>query len=107
LIRHPEAARITDDDASKFWPGARLAIRQAALDGKVQIYGHKSEETGNHNGTSWSLVSTEVPQGYWEFADITEVATSTEYANELSIILDRIGYQMVDLRRKRFLTMQN
>ncbi len=76
-------ARIRDSDASKFWPGARRAIRQAALDGKIQIYGHKSEETGNSYATSWSLVSTVVPQGYWELADITEVATSAEHAEEL------------------------
>lgn len=77
------AARIGDSDAAKFWPGARRTVRQAALDGSVQIYGHKAEETGNSYATSWSLVSTPVPRTYWELADITEIATSPQHADEL------------------------
>jgi hypothetical protein len=77
------AARIPNKDASKFWPGARLAIRQAALNGEIQIYGHQSEDTGNSNATSWSLVSTPVPRDYWELAEITEIATSPEHGEEL------------------------
>jgi hypothetical protein len=77
------ADRIADHDKAKLWPRARRTIRQAALDGQVQIYGHTCEDTENSNGTSWSLVSTPVPQKYWELADITEVATSPQYAEEL------------------------
>ena len=77
------ASRISDNDVSKFWPVTRRAIRQAALDGRIQIYGHKSEDTGNSNATSWSLVDVPIPRAYWELADITEAATSSEYADEL------------------------
>ena len=77
------AARIGDDNSEKFWPTARRAIRQAALDGEIQIFGHKSEDTGRVNGTSWSLVSTPIPRTYWELADITETATYAGYADEL------------------------
>jgi hypothetical protein len=77
------APRIPDTNASKCWPDARRAIRQAALKGDIQIYGHKSEDTGNPHATSWSLVSTPVPQTYWELADITPVATKPTVADEL------------------------
>jgi hypothetical protein len=77
------AARIADSDTSKFWPNARLAIRQAALDGSIQIYGQKSEDTGNSDATSWSGGRIPIPQAYWELADITEAATSPAHANEL------------------------
>ena len=60
------AARIADCNTADFWPIARHTIRQAALDGAVQIYGHKSEEAGNPNATSWSLVSSPIPRGYWD-----------------------------------------
>jgi hypothetical protein len=73
VIEHV-AGRIRDTNGSKFWPEARLAIRQAALDGHVQVYGHKSENTGNTGATSWSFVSTLIPRGYWELADLTETA---------------------------------
>jgi hypothetical protein len=69
------AERINDTDTAKFWPEVRRVIRQAALDGNILICGHKSEDTGNPTATSWSLVSTRVPQAYWEFADITVGAT--------------------------------
>jgi len=77
------AALITDNDPAKFWPATRRVIRQAALDGDVQIYGHKSEDTGGSFRTSWSLVTSPIPRTYWELADITEVATSAEHAEEL------------------------
>jgi hypothetical protein len=77
------AARIGDGDTSKFWPGARHAIRQAALDGSVQIYGHKSEDTGSSSGTSWSLVRSPIPRAYWELADITPSATMPAHDDEL------------------------
>lgn len=76
-------AKTHDDNSAKKWPDSRRAIRQAALDGEIQISGHKSEDTGGANGTSWSLVSTPIPKSYWELADITEVATYAGYADDL------------------------
>ena len=76
------AQRIDDRDNAKFWPKARRAIRQAALDGKIKICGHKSEETGNTTATSLSLVSTAVPQAYWELAEIAVGATAMTCADQ-------------------------
>jgi hypothetical protein len=76
------AQRIDDRDMAKFWPKARQVIRQAALDGKIKICGHKSEETGNTTATSWSLVSTAVPQAYWELAEIAVGATAITCADQ-------------------------
>lgn len=76
------ARSIDDTDAAKFWPEARRVIRQAALDGRMKICGHKSEETGNATATSWSLVSTAIPQAYWELADINSLATAITCADQ-------------------------
>jgi hypothetical protein len=76
---------ISDKNKSKFWPEARRAIRQAALDGQIKIYGHKSEETGNPNATSWSLVRTPIPSSYWQFADIAVLATGAGFAEEFAV----------------------
>ena len=77
------ARSIDDADATKFWPEARRAIRQAALDGEIKICGHKSEDTGNDTATSWSLVSTAIPKAYWELADINSLATAITCADQL------------------------
>jgi hypothetical protein len=74
---------IDDKDAAKYWPEARRAIRQAALDGQIKIRGHKSEETGNDSGTSWSLVSTTIPQNYWELAEIRPCASTIMFGDDL------------------------
>ena len=79
------ARSIDDTDAAKFWPEARRVIRQAALDGKIKICGHKSEDTGNDTATSWSLVSTAIPQTYWELADITAHATAMTCADQFLV----------------------
>jgi hypothetical protein len=76
---------IDDTDEAKFWPEARRVIRQAALDGKIKICGHKSEETGNATETSWSLVRTAVPQAYWELAEITVLATAISWADQFVV----------------------
>ena len=68
--------RLDDRDAAKFWPGARLAIRQAALDKKITIRGHKSSEP--MKGSRWNAVETDIPSDYWETADIMPLATSPE-----------------------------
>jgi hypothetical protein len=84
IVAH--VARWTDDtDTAKFWPEARRVIRQAALDGNIKIRGHKSEETGNVTETSWSLVSTAVPQAYWELAEITVGATVKTSADQFAV----------------------
>ncbi len=84
VIRHV-APRVNDVDASKFWPEARRAIRQAALDGRIEVYVCKSEETGNPSATSWSLVRTAIPSSYWQYADIAVLATDPAHADEFAL----------------------
>jgi hypothetical protein len=79
------AGRTSDKNQGQYWPDARRSIRQAALEGRIQVYGCKSEETDNPNATSWSFARTAVPPGYWELADITERATNENCADELGL----------------------
>jgi len=78
------AGRIGDTNTAKCWPDARRAIRQAALDGNIRIYGCKSEDTGNSQATSWSLVRTLIPPDYWELADLTGIATAEHWEEQLT-----------------------
>jgi hypothetical protein len=68
--------RLDDRNAAEHWPGARLAIRQAALDKKITIRGHKSAEP--MKGSRWNAVETDIPSDYWETADIMPLATTPE-----------------------------
>jgi hypothetical protein len=75
VIKHV-ATRIGDMD--KFWPKARLAIRQAAIDDRLKIHGHKSEETISTHTTSYSAVKTLIPRTYWDSVDIWITAANKD-----------------------------
>lgn len=65
---------IGDTDAAKYFPRARLAVRQAAFDGLITLCGNRSrKEMGA--GLGKNEVATPIPKEYWETAEITHMAT--------------------------------
>ncbi len=86
---------ISDRNDKEVFPAARTALRQAALDGHVHIYGHKSERLMGAGG-NYSLVSTLIPQAYWEAADIGPLATDAQFADRFDCMT--FPHQMSDGR---------
>jgi len=69
------AAEIGDRDENECLPMARRALREAALNGRLQIWGRKSDSVG---GNRWNQMITPIPKEYWEKAQIGALATSYE-----------------------------
>jgi hypothetical protein len=76
---------INDSDSKACYPAARAALRQAALDGAIHIYGHKSDRPMGEGG-NYSMVSTLIPQLYWETADIGPLATDAQFADRFDCL---------------------
>ena len=93
-VEHVRGA-INDRNSKDAYPAARTALRQAALDGHVRIFGHKSERPMGAGG-NYSLVSTPIPQIYWETADIGPLATDAQFADRFDCLT--FPHQMSDGR---------
>lgn len=52
------AAVLHDTESNESYPAARTAIRQAALDGHLHVYGHKSDQP---MGERWQLQHSKYP----------------------------------------------
>ena len=74
------AAVLHDTESNECYLAARTAIRQAALDGHLHVYGHKSDQPMGTGG-NYSTVSTLIPRAYWEKADLSAISTSEEFSN--------------------------
>jgi hypothetical protein len=69
----------TSDDAAKFWPATRLALRQAAYDKRVKVRGRKQlPENNPHTGNEYSDLFTDVDSSYWTTSEINVLATSAD-----------------------------
>jgi hypothetical protein len=67
---------IGEEKTKEFFPQARQAIRQAAVDGEITIRGHKS--AGLMGAGGYSDVLTSIPTSYWEAAEIGVLTVEQE-----------------------------
>ncbi|MEK6756217.1 MAG: hypothetical protein AABZ02_08710 [Bacteroidota bacterium] len=78
VIAH--AARETSEVQGKeFYPLARIAVRQAAIDGSLRLRG-KRQISEPHSLLTFSSVHTDIPSSYWANSTINVLAAEAENA---------------------------
>lgn len=76
---------LNDTNEDEAFPATRRELRQAALDGRIHIHGHKSDLPMGA-GRNYSAVSTLIPQTYWEKADFSALATDPQFADRFDCL---------------------
>jgi hypothetical protein len=73
-IRHV-ASRIGDSDEKKNFEKSRGLLRQAALDGKIRIWGKRRVPTNSETEVKFSSVYSEIESTYWATSVISPMAS--------------------------------
>jgi hypothetical protein len=75
-------AVIGDNDVSNCFPATLIALRQAALNEEIEIWGRKENPPQTMKQESWRPVWTRIPADYWEEFNFTTFVTTNEYESE-------------------------
>lgn len=73
---------LADNDRENCYPATLVALRQAALDERITIWGRKENRPSGLKEESWRPVWTAIPAGYWEDFEFTAFVTTDEYDSE-------------------------
>lgn len=92
------ARKIDDRDSEKFYPRARHALRQAAFDRRITMYGEKELKDGYS-----SKLSTLMPHDFWSDQELNVMATGEYYIDHVHTQPEqREGFKKLGQDREKY-----
>lgn len=76
------ALAIGDTDQNQSYPRARQAVRQAALEGRLEVWGQKDIPPQHYQDERHSTAWTEIKPNYWEEYELNQVATAEFHSDQ-------------------------